>query len=166
MIRASIFALALITFTGCGKKKEEGGTAAKGTEAAQKAPAAAGPTKLPKLGLSIDVPGSVEVGDAIMGEGHMLQGSGIGAMQIEIASKPQTLDEAKSDADMYSPKNLKAETLPDGWTLTFDNTGSAGKNFFVQVRRDIGGKTYNCSTTGSEAKQAEAVLAACKSLKQ
>lgn len=166
MIRASIFALALITFTGCDKKKEEGGgaTASKGTETAPKAPA--GPTKLPKLALSIDVPGSVEVGDAIMGEGHMLQGSGIGAMQIEIASKAQTLDEAKSDADMYSPKNLKAETLPDGWALTFENTGSAGKNYFVQVRRDIGGKTYNCSTTGGEAKQAEAVLTACKSLKQ
>ena len=122
MIRASIFALALITFTGCSKKKEEGGaTAAKGTESAQKT---AGPTKLPKLGLSIEVPGSVEVGDAIMGEGHMLQGSSIGAMQIETAEKPKTLDEAKSDADMYSPKNLKTETLADGWTVTFDNTGS------------------------------------------
>lgn len=165
MIRASIFALALITFTGCDKKKEEGGaTASKGTETAQKA--SVGPTKLPKLGLSIEAPGSVEVGDAIMGEGHMLQGSGIGAMQIEIASKPQTLDEAKSDADMYTPKNLKAEALPDGWWLTFENTGSAGKNYFVQVRRDIGGKTYTCSTTGGEEKQAQAVLAACKSLKQ
>lgn len=165
MIRASIFALALITFTGC-KKKEDGATAAKGTESAQKAPAAKGPTKLPKLGLSIEVPGSVEVGDAIMGEGHMLQGSSIGAMQIETAEKPKTLDEAKSDADMYSPKNLKTETLADGWTLTFDNTGSMGKNFFVDVQREIGGKTYHCSTTGSEAKQAEAVLTACKSLKQ
>lgn len=167
MIRASIFALALITFTGCSKKKDEGGaTAAKGTESAQKAPAAKGPTKLPKLGLSIEVPGSVEVGDAIMGEGHMLQGSSIGAMQIEIAEKPKTLDDAKSDADMYSPKNLKTETLPDGWTVTFDNTGSMGKNFFVDVQREIGGKTYHCSTTGGEEKQAQAVLAACKSLKQ
>src|SRR6478735_4453636 len=162
MIRASIFALALITFTGCGKKKEDGATAAKGTESAQKAPAAAkGPTKLPKLGLSIEVPGSVEVGDAIMGEGHMLQGSSIGAMQIEVAEKPKTLDDAKSDADMYTPKNLKTETLPDGYTVTFDNTGSMGKNFFVDVQREIGGKTYHCSTTGSEEKQAQAVLAAC-----
>jgi len=164
MIRASIFALALITFTGCKKKDEAGATAAKGTESSQKA--AKGPTKLPKLGLSIEVPGSVEVGDAIMGEGHMLQGSSIGAMQIETAEKPKTLDEAKSDADMYSPKDLKTETLPDGWAVTFNNTGSMGKNFFVDVQREIGGKTYHCSTTGGEAKQAEAVLAACKSLKQ
>ncbi|HEX5059251.1 MAG TPA: hypothetical protein VFV99_07820, partial [Kofleriaceae bacterium] len=113
----------------------------------------------------IEVPGSVEVGDAIMGEGHMLQGSGIGAMQIEVAEKPKTLDDAKSDADMYSPKNLKDEKLADGWTLTFDNTGSMGKNFFVEVRRDINGKTYKCSTTTGDAKQAAGALAACKTLR-
>jgi len=159
MTRISVLFIAVALFAGC-KKKEEGGSAAgKATEAK------AGPTKLPKLGLSIDVPGKVEVGDAIMGEGHMLTGSGVGAMTIEITAKPQTLDEAKSDADLYTPKNLKDEKLADGWTLTFDNTGSMGKNFFVQVRRDINGKTYNCSTTGSDANQAAAVLAACKTLR-
>jgi hypothetical protein len=125
----------------------------------------AGPTKLPKLGLQVDVPGAVEIGDAIMGEGHMLQGGSIGAMQVEIAQKAQTLDEAKSDSELYSPKNVKSETLADGWTLTYENTGSMGKNYFVEVRRDLGGKTYMCSTTGGDAKQAAAVLAACKTLR-
>jgi hypothetical protein len=161
MTRISILFVAVALFAGCKKKDDGGAPAGKTTEA--KAPA--GPTKLPKLGLSIDVPGKVEVGDAIMGEGHMLQGAGVGAMTIEIASKPQTLEEAKSDAEMYTPKNLKEETLADGWVLTFDNTGSMGKNFFVSVRRDLGGKTYTCSTTGSDANQAAAVLAACKTLR-
>lgn len=160
MTRISIVLVVATLVTGC-KKKEEGGTAAGKTAEAAKA----GPTKLPKLGLSIDVPGKVEVGDAIMGEGHMLMGSGVGAMTIEINTKPQTLEEAKSDAELYSPKNVKEETLADGWVLTFDNTGSMGKNFFVSVRRDIAGKTYTCSTTGSDAKQAAAVLAACKTLR-
>lgn len=160
MIRVSILFVAVALIAGC-KKKEEGGSASSSAKPAE----SKGPTKLPKLALQIDVPGSVEVGDAIMGEGHMLQGAGVGAMQIELSKKAETLDEAKSDADMYSPKNLKAETLPDGWTLTFDNTGSMGKNFFVEVRRDIGGKTYSCSTTGSDEKQAQAVLAACKTLR-
>ena len=170
MIRASLFAVAIASltmFAGCGKKKDEGGGAAKTTEKSgggDKA-APAGPTKLPKLGLSIDVGGKVEVGDAIMGEGHMLQGESIGAMQIEIADKKKTLDDAKSDAEMYGPKDLKDETLPDGWAVTYSNTGSMGKNFFVDVQRDIGGKTIHCSTTGSEEKQQQAVLAACKSLK-
>lgn len=173
MIRASMFALAIASvtlFAGCGKKKDDAGSSAKTSEKSGggggEAKAAAGPTKLPKLGLSIDVPGKVEVGDAIMGEGHMLQGESIGAMQIEVADKKKTLDDAKSDAEMYGPKDLKDETLPDGWAVTYSNTGSMGKNFFVDVQRDIGGKTYHCSTTGSEEKQQQAVLAACKSLKQ
>ena len=159
MTRISILFVAVALFAGC-KKKDDGGEAAgKATEAK------AGPTKLPKLGLSIDVPGAVEIGDAIMGEGHMLQGAGVGALTVEIDEKPQTIDEAKSDADMYSPKNLKDEKLADGWALTFDNTGSMGKNYFVEVRRDIGGKTYKCSTTTGDAKQAAGALAACKTLR-
>jgi hypothetical protein len=67
---------------------------------------------------------------------------------------------------MYSPKDLKADALPDGYAVTFNNTGSMGKNFFVDVQRDIAGKTYHCSTTGSDADQAQAVLAACKSLRK
>jgi hypothetical protein len=161
MIRISILFIAVALFAGCKKKDEGGASAGKATEAKS-----AGPTKLPKLGLSIDVPGAVEVGDAIMGEGHMLQGANVGALTVEITAKPQTLDEAKSDADLYTPKNLKEEKLADGWALTFDNTGSMGRNFFVQVRRDIGGKTYNCSTTTGNEKQATSVLAACKTLRQ
>jgi hypothetical protein len=161
MTRISIVFVAVALFSGCKKTDEGGASAGKTTEAKP----AAGPTKLPKLGLSIDVPGKVEVGDAIMGEGHMLQGAGVGALTVQIAAKPQTLDEAKSDAELYTPKNLKEEKLADGWALTFDNTGSMGKNYFVQVRRDIAGKIYNCSTTTGDAGHAQAVLAACKTLR-
>lgn len=164
MIRASILFLAvasLATTTACKKKDGDGGSAGKSAESAK-----AGPTKLPKLGLSIDVPGEVTLGDAVMGDGHMLTGEDVGAMQVEVAEKPQTLDEAKSDADMYSPKNLKADKLADGWAISFDNTGSAGANYFVEVQREIGGKTYKCSTTQGDKDRAAAVLAACKTLKK
>ncbi|MBL0218843.1 MAG: hypothetical protein IPQ07_33835 [Myxococcales bacterium] len=162
MIRTSLLFIAiasLATTTACSKKKEGEGGAAKSSESA-------GPTKLPKLGLSIDVPGDVTVGDAVMGEGHMLTGADVGAMQIEVAEKPETLDEAKSDADMYTPKNVKADKLADGWALSFDNTGGAGANYFVEVRREIGGKTYKCSTTQGDKDRAAAVLVACKTLKK
>jgi hypothetical protein len=165
MKRISIILLASTTLfaAACGGKKTEG--AAKGSDG-DKGGAPAAATKLPALGLQLDVPGDVNVGDAIGAKGHMLQGSGIGAMQIEAFDKPKTLDEAKTDAADYSPKNVKGETLPDGWTLTYDNSGSMGANYFVTVRRDIGGASYKCSTTGSDPKQAEAVLAACKSLRK
>ena len=156
MMRISMLVLVIGTLSvGCKKKGGEGGGGA-----------ASGPAKLPKLGLVIDVPGEVNVSDAVMGEGNMLQGSSVGAMQVEIEKKTQTLDEAKADADMYSPKNVKAETLSDGWALSFENKGSMGANFFVDVRRTIDGKLYKCWVTTGEAKQAEAVLAACKTLKK
>jgi hypothetical protein len=150
MTKFSILFVALSVLAGCKDKKSD---------------AAAAPVKLPKLNLQIDVAGETNVGDAIMGEGNMIQGESVGAMQVEIMKTPKSLDEEKSDADMFSPKNLKAEALPDGWVVTFDNKGSMGANFFVSVRRDIGGKSYKCSTTGSDAGQAKAVVAACKSLR-
>ena len=157
MLRISLSVIAILSFTACGKKKEgEGGGGDK--------PAA---LKLPKAdNLTIDVPGEATVGDGIMGDGNMIQGEAVGALTIEPDKKPQTLDEAKNDASMYSPKNLKGDALPDGWTLTFDNTGSMGANYFVTVRRDIGGKTYKCSTTTGDAGQAKGALAACKTLRK
>jgi hypothetical protein len=155
---ALVASLALLG-TAC-SKKDGGSASGKSAEGAKKA------TKLPKVGLQLDIPGDVELGNGIGGDNAtMLSGPGIGALQVDIPKTPQSLDEAKSDASMYSPKNLKSETLPDGFVLSFENKGSMGTNYWVQVRRDIGGKTYNCSTTGSDADQAKAVVEACKSLR-
>lgn len=154
MLRTYALALALVSVIGCSKKDGDGG-----------GDKPAGPTKLPKLNLQIDVPGSVEVTDGVAGDGHMLMGSGIGAMHVEIMKEPQTLEQAKEDASMYTPQNLKEEKLADGWVLTFENTGSMGKNLFVEVRRDIDGKSYKCGTTGSDDRT-QKVLAACKTLRK
>ena|SRR5579883_2954314 len=160
MFRTTIAMMLVVAAVGCGKKKDEDkagtGKPSEGAAAAQ---------KLPKLGLSISVDGDVTFGDAIMGEGDLVTGSSVGALQVETWKKPQTIDEAKEDASAFNPKNLKADTLPDGWALSYDNTGSMGANYFVTVRRDIGGKSYKCSTTVSEAEQQKGALAACKSLK-
>jgi hypothetical protein len=155
----SIVLLLALGATAC--KKSDGdaaGPSGKATEAAA--------VKLAKIGLQIDVGGEASVGDGIGDNSQMVTGESIGAMQVELADKKQTIDDAKSDAGMFNPKNLKAEMLADGWALTYDNVGSAGANFFVTVQRDIAGKTYSCSTTASEADRAKAVLAACKSLRK
>lgn len=122
--------------------------------------------KLEGLGLTIDVPGEVRLDKAIMGDGQMIQGSGVGAMQVEVPKEVQTLAQAKEDAGMFTPKNLKEETLADGWALTYENKGSMGANFFVDVRRQIDGKHVKCWYTGGESSQAANVLAACKSLRK
>ncbi len=152
MSRHHVAVMLVLLASGCGKKD---GDSKSGAAAAQ---------KLPKLGLQIAVDGDATFGDAIMGEGDLVTAGSVGALQIETWKKPQTLDEAKEDASAFNPKNLKADTLPDGWALSYDNTGSMGANFFVTVRRDLGGKTYKCSTVANEAEQQKGALAACKSL--
>jgi hypothetical protein len=177
MTRISIVATVVFAVVaGCGSKKEGESSSGGAPPAPAKSEtpaktesggggAARAAVKLPKLGLTIDAPGEVSVGDAIVGEGHMLQGSGVGALNVEVG-KPQTLDEAKEDAKLFSPANLKTETLADGWAMTFENKGSMGTNYWVDVRRTIDGKLYKCSTTGSDAGQSAAALAACKSLRK
>jgi hypothetical protein len=150
------FLVGVIAVAGCGKKDEGGGGGG----------GAAKSVKLPKLGLTIDVGGETRVDDAIMGEGNMINGSSVGAMQVEIPKEAQTIEQAKEDASMYTPKNLKEEKLADGWALTFDNKGSMGANYFVTVQRTIDGKNYKCWVTTGDAKQAANVLTACKTLKK
>ena len=166
MTRISIVFVAVAALAaGCSKKEGDkagaGGGGDKGKSGG--APAA---VKLPKLGLALDAPGEVKVDDAIGGEGHMLSGSGVGAMTVEVAKEAQALEAAQEDAKMYTPANLKTETLSDGWAMTFQNKGAAGTNYWVDVRRTIDGKSYKCGTTGSDAGQAAAVLAACKTLRK
>jgi hypothetical protein len=152
----------LVFAAACGKKSDDGGSSSAKTT--DKAAA----TKLPKLGLQIDVPGeTVNVSDPIMADvGNSITGDATGAMQVEIFKTPQTLDEAKEDAKMYSPKHVKADALADGWALSFSNKGSMGENFWVTVRRDIGGKTYKCWATVDTKERGDAVLAACKTLRK
>jgi hypothetical protein len=158
MTRISILLVsALFVTTGCSKKSGDAGASSGATKAAA--------VKLPKVALQIDVPGETLVSDGMSAQSNLVNGESIGALEVDLADKPQTLDEAKADAADFKPRNLKEEKLADGWALTYENTGSAGTNYFVQVRRDIGGKTYTCSTTGSKPDQAQAVLAACKSLR-
>ena len=149
--------------------KADGGEPAGDVKAdgGEPAPAAGGTVDLTKLGLKAEAPAGTNIGDAIVGEGVMAQGPNLVAT-VEVASdtRPKTEEDAKKDADMYTPQNLKSEKLADGWAVTFDNKGDLGANYFVQVRRDIGGKTYWCETTASSVEQQTAALDFCKSLKQ
>lgn len=159
MLRFTLLATALV-LTGCSKKDDKGGGGGGGTGGAAKS------VKLDKMGLSLEIPGETLVSDAIMGDGQMINGSAVGAMQVEVPKEPLTLEAAKEDASMYSPQNLKEEKLADGWALTFQNKGSMGTNHWVTVNRTLDGKNYKCWYMGPEASQAANVLAACKTLKK
>jgi hypothetical protein len=143
-----------------------GTTASAAPASAAPAPAAGNEVALTKLALKADAPAGTEAKDALVGEGVMLQGPGLIAT-VELASdtRPKTIEDAKKDAEMYTPKNLKEEKLADGFAVAFENEGGMGKNYWVMVRREIGGKAYWCETTASQPEQQENALKACKSLK-
>lgn len=167
-ISAALVTALILSSAACGKKDDaapKGSTAsakvAEGTKAASP-----GPTKLAKLDdLTIEA-GGADIGEGIAAGGVMLTGGAVGALNISVATTPKSEADAKSDADMFSPKNYKVETLPDGYVATYDNTGDMGANFFVDSQRTIGGKVYHCSTTVTTASQQAASVAACKSLKK
>jgi hypothetical protein len=153
-----VLALSLVV-SAAACKKGEGGAASAGKAAEGAA------VKLPKVGnLSITVPAETNVSDG-MGEGNMLMQEDLGALTVEYTKAPKTAEDAASDASMFSPKNLKNEKLGDGFALSYENTGSMGANYFVDVYRTIGGKQVHCGTTAPKAEFAAAALAACKSIK-
>ena len=152
------------------EKKPEAGAKADAEPAKKDEPKADGPAALDlaKIGLVLDAPAGATVGDAIGGSGVMIQGPGI-VLTVGEASDfyPKTLEDAKKEAaEMYSGKEIKEETLDNGWVITWENEGGLGKNYWVQARRDIDGKSYECSTTASQPEQQANALAACKSLKK
>ncbi|HWB73774.1 MAG TPA: hypothetical protein VG755_02440 [Nannocystaceae bacterium] len=134
-------------------------------DAKPEAAAAGGKLAIDKLNLTATAPAEASVGDGIGGSGVMVTGPGF-AVNLEEASetRPKDVAAAKKDAEMYTPQNLKDEKLADGWALTFDNKGDMGANFFVNGRRDIGGKAFWCETMASTTEQQTAALDFCKSL--
>ena len=153
------------------EKKDDKKADAKGAaktdakDEAKAAPAAAAKLDLPALGLVADAPAGATVSDGIGGKGVMVQADGF-VVNVDPASDmtPKTIEDAKKDAEMYKPTNIKEEKLADGYALTFENTGGMGTNYHVGVRREIDGKAISCSTMQSNAEQQAAALAFCKSL--
>jgi hypothetical protein len=121
--------------------------------------------QIPKLGLKGSAPGETET--PIIGDGEPIL---IAAAFFTVtlaeakATDPKTIKDAQKAAELFTPKNSKTETLPDGWLLTYENTGSLGTNYFVNMRREIGGKGYLCDTAANSTEQQAKAIAFCKSL--
>ena len=125
-------------------------------------------TKLPKVGLQIDVPGEAMVSDGIGPNSQMVNTVAIGGITISEASgsTPKTLKAAKADAQMFKPRNVQGDQTADGYWLTFENTGSMGTNYWVKTVHTFGKKSYVCEGSPDTADKEAAALAACKTLRQ
>jgi hypothetical protein len=124
--------------------------------------------KLDKLKLSMDVetPEDPMVNDA--GEMGIMVSSGKATVTVSAQkdTDPKTVEQEKSADDLFNPKNFKSEKLADGWLVTFDNTGSAGANYFLTMYRKIGpDKGVRCTTMLGDDAARQAAIAMCKGLK-
>lgn len=133
--------------------------------AAAPAPSAPAELAIPALNLRMDAPAGSTISE-ILGS-QMINGAGL-VVSVEAADAmdPATIAAARTEADLFTPTNLREETLADGWVLTYENTGGMGTNYFVTARREIDGTAYMCTTTVSSAEQQTAAVAACRSLRR
>jgi hypothetical protein len=142
----------------------DGKAAAPGAAAPEKA-AAGRVIQLTKLGLKGTAVGETEEPMIGTGDPMMISGATFTLNVSEAkATDPKTLKDEEAIAKGFNGKNIKSETLPDGWLMTYQNTGSMGENYFVSIRRTIGGKAYLCETTQNTPEQEKASVAFCKSL--
>ena len=173
-MRAIALAFVLVSSISLAACGNSGGAPASGSAASGgpgAAPAESGKSggglaiTIPKLGLKAVAPGETE--QPIIGDGDpcMVMAAGFTVNVSEAKpTDPKTIKDEEAAAGLFNPKNIKKETLPDGWLMTFENTGSMGANYFVSMRREIGGKGYLCETMQSTPAQQAAVIAFCKSL--
>jgi hypothetical protein len=159
--------IALLALLAVGACKDKGDDSASGEAltAGKASGAAAGPMKIEKLGISIDVPKGTQISE-LMGS-QMLQGPDLTvtveeAGEFASATMAAEVEEAKS---MYSATDITEEEVEGGWHVTFQNKGGMGTNYWVKSHMTIDGKAYTCGVSAQKAKQQASALAACKSLK-
>lgn len=160
MRRTSFTLIAIMGLAACGntKSKPEG-------QKAQGKTASKAFTLKRVDNLKVDLPPSANLSDGIGGGVMIMAPDLVVTIARAGASTPKTIAEAKTQVQMFKPQKLHAEALKDGYALTFENKGGLGRNYFVRVRRVIGGKAYTCTTTASRPAQQVNALKVCKSLR-
>jgi hypothetical protein len=124
-------------------------------------------TKIDAIGLSAMLPASAQIMKGIS-EGSAMISSDATTMNVSKAkdTDPKTVEQGKDSALLGDKgRGLKGDKTADGWIVTWENTGSMGDNYFLSMRREIGGKGYMCETTVSNEGQRKAAIEICNSLK-
>jgi hypothetical protein len=164
-----ILSMSLVVLAGCEKSsssassdKSAGSSSSDGKGA--KDSASAKPTKIPSINLTVDLPPDASVSDGMSEKSSMIS-TDAAALTVSLAKPTDPKTSADGKASALATENLKIEKLADGWIVTSENTGSAGRNYWLTMRREIGGKGYLCETMQSNEAQVKAAIAICKGLK-
>jgi hypothetical protein len=161
-------AIALVLLaTACSKSESKDKGSGKATESKSESKEKAAPKAgtIEQLKLAYDGPAG-EVSDMSMGgdPDWMVMADGL-VFTVGTPKEAKTFEQAIEDAELYSPTFTVKEKTADGYHLEFNNTGSMGANYFVEIQRSIGGTTYRCATTQPDAAGAAAAVKACQSLR-
>ncbi len=121
---------------------------------------------LPQLDLRVDAPRDAEVREALVGEGLTIHAEELN-VRVELSGPqtPATLAEARAEAQLFAPTELRETRLSDGWILTFESETAMGPSYWVQLRRDVGGRAIWCTSTSSSEARQLAALDLCSSLR-
>ncbi|MFO0618464.1 MAG: hypothetical protein U0414_38075 [Polyangiaceae bacterium] len=124
-------------------------------------------TKIDAIGLTAMLPAGGQIMKG-MSEGSAMITSDATTMNVSVAkdTDPKTVEQGKDSALLGDKgRGLKGDKIADGWIVTWENTGSMGDNYWLSMRREIGGKGYMCETTVSNENQRKAAIEICNSLK-
>jgi hypothetical protein len=167
-----VVATLALSFVGCARSPSDpppgAATAQASAAVATAAPAASAGkpgqlVEIPQLGLKGRVPAGARK-PTVAGEGMVLVEGGFTArVWATKPEDPKTLADARTFAANFKPKNLQAETLPDGWSVRFE---TGGPTYIVIVGRELGGKAVHCEATEDSPGEQDAALAFCKSLER
>jgi len=134
--------------------------------------------RIARLGLELDIAGSVEIFDtdtmgdpleanSIISDQVRLETSApdLGTMNVEVRRAKTSAKEALSTHKIVTPdmSHVVTEKLGDGWVMTYQYNKDAW--YAVDVARTIGGRWILCDARPDSAAAAEVALAACKSLR-
>lgn len=149
----------------CSKKDDDAKAPTSTAKATDKPAAPAKSSTIDALKLAYDGAAG-EVADMSMGgdPNWMVTAPGL-VFSVEAPKEVPTLAAAVDDAKMYDPTISKQDKTADGYDLEYNNSGSMGANYFVEILRTIDGKPYLCKTTVDTAEHAASVVKACQSLR-
>jgi len=176
-----VLALALLSVGACSKKDADNTAAAKTSDPAPTAPAAAEPVAAPvaapapatgtawlalaPLAVQLEAPAGSTAKD--QSEGTLKQvgveaGTAMLSVGVVPADMKQTFDAFVTAGNAGGSKVTTKDKLADGFHV--EATSESGM-IQIDIRRTIGGTEYSCGTLAPDADTAKIVRAACLSLK-
>lgn len=122
------------------------------------------PLELRSLGLRVSAPAGAVAGNAPLTAGALITGPGLASTTVVEDAGPKTLDEELFNINELSPDEVQTELLADGWIVTYRTSGPRGAGYWLEARREIGGRALRCWTTAADAATRDTARELCLSL--